>query len=88
VGLLHLFSTCYLIGGVTPFLHSDVGMKKVCSDGYDLIGSNCYKFYNESVTQKGATDKCREDNAFLASVSSRLEDINEMQRGWVIKGES
>ncbi|KAF6023191.1 hypothetical protein EB796_018500 [Bugula neritina] len=63
----------------------DVKKPYICkrlSDGYDLIGSNCYKFYNESVTQKGATDKCREDNAFLASVSSRLEDINEMQRGY------
>lgn len=59
---------------------------KTCKTDYELIGWNCYKFYNQSSTQKEATAVCKQDGAFLASVQSKIEDLNEIQKGWVSKG--
>ncbi|XP_067930633.1 macrophage mannose receptor 1-like [Watersipora subatra] len=55
------------------------GTKKTCPQSYRLVGSNCYKVYRKAATQQVAKDTCKQDSAFLASVKSELENINELK---------
>ena len=61
-------------------------MDLACPQDYSLLGANCYRYYNSSASQKLASDTCRAERTYLASVSSSQEDLNEIQSGWVNLG--